>query len=136
MHFNPNIARETIMNHYLKPKNKTKLDTSNVFYSTSCSDKLLVDLKWDQNILIDASFDGIGCAPFLAGADMFLDAVKGKTKEQIDLLVDIFTKFVNGENISDEHMDLLGDLWVFYNIKSQPNRIHCTLMITKAFKDV
>ncbi|WP_322908495.1 iron-sulfur cluster assembly scaffold protein [Mycoplasmopsis felis] len=135
MHFNKDKAREIIMKHYMKPQNKKDLtpNQKNTIYSNSCADKLIYELTWDNDVLVDAKFSGNGCAPFVASTDLFFEKIKGKTKDEIISFINIFTDFVKGNDVSEYEISLLGDLWVFYNIKIQPNRIICTLLPTNVF---
>ncbi|TDV23041.1 nitrogen fixation NifU-like protein [Mycoplasmopsis mustelae] len=137
MDFNPNQARESIMSHYMHPQNKdSNLNEYQTFFSTSCSDTLKIQLTWEGEVLNDAKFDGNGCAPFVAATDMFLNLVKNKTKTEIKELATLFSNFVKGQQLNESELQKIKNLWVFYNIKSQPNRISCSLLITQVFDDV
>lgn len=64
---------------------------------------------------------------------IYFEKIKGKTKDEIISFINIFTDFVKGNDVSEYEISQLGDLWVFYNIKIQPNRIICTLLPTNVF---
>ncbi|WP_025755549.1 iron-sulfur cluster scaffold-like protein [Mycoplasmopsis cricetuli] len=135
MDFNANKAREIIMNHYLNPKNKIALDPEKylTIFSDTCSDKLILKTNFQNEILKEVNFDGHGCAIFMASTDIFLTLIKNKTKTEIISLINIFTNFVKQNKINEKEFKQLGDLWVFYNVKTHLNRLVCALLITKAF---
>ncbi|WP_036464784.1 iron-sulfur cluster scaffold-like protein [Mycoplasmopsis sturni] len=137
MRFNSNQAREIIMSHYTKPEFKTKLDPEQepTFFSTTCQDKLILKTSYIDNKLSSAEFDGHGCAVFLAATDLFIKQALGKTKEEIQVLIEDFTRFVMQEPISEEQINSLGDLWVFFNVKVHLNRTTCALLTAKNFLD-
>ncbi|MEA4134386.1 SUF system NifU family Fe-S cluster assembly protein [Mycoplasma sp. 2704] len=136
MHFNQNEAREMIMEHYKNPVNKKDLDDKfQTHYSNTCSDKVQLDIQWENDKIKEANFNGIGCAIFVASTDMFLSLIKNKTKEEVSNLISLFEKFVNQEQLSHEQITKLENLWVFYNVKSHLNRVNCALLITKAYQD-
>ncbi|SJZ40791.1 Fe-S cluster assembly sulfur transfer protein SufU [Mycoplasmopsis verecunda] len=134
MHFNQNQSREIIMNHYMNPDNKVKLEENFITcYSNTCSDMLQLQTNWDNDILLDAKFDGHGCAVFMASTDIFLSLIKSKTKSEIKSLVELFTRFVNQEKLSDSEIEQLGDLKAFYNVKTHLNRVACALLTPNYF---
>ncbi|MCU4706331.1 iron-sulfur cluster assembly scaffold protein [Mycoplasma sp. CSL7503-lung] len=134
MRFNPNIARELIMSHYTKPNNKTELQGEfQTCFSTTCSDKLNIQTEWEDDKLVDVRFNGHGCAVFMASTDIFLDKIKGLSLNEIKELTLLFEKFVNQEQLSDEQINSLGDLWVFFNTKTHLNRVVCALLTPKYF---
>ncbi|UUD36610.1 iron-sulfur cluster assembly scaffold protein [Mycoplasmopsis citelli] len=130
MDFNANKAREIIMNHYLDPENKKPLsvDDGEVFFSSTCSDKLILHTKFKDKKLIEASFDGHGCAIFIAASDILLSLLKNKNIDEIEQVLLIYQKFIIQEELSNEQINLLGDLWVFYNVKTHLNRTTCALL--------
>ncbi|VEU70219.1 iron-sulfur cluster assembly scaffold protein [Mycoplasmopsis glycophila] len=135
MHFNQNEAREIVMKHYMNPENKKNLneatDTQS-FFSTSCADKLVLKRKWKGDLLDEVSFDGHGCAIFLASTDIFLNLIKNKNKDEIARIKEIYTKFVKQENLTEEEISSLGELWVFFNVKTHLNRVNCALLISES----
>ncbi|MFV8400875.1 iron-sulfur cluster assembly scaffold protein [Mycoplasma sp. 2634B] len=134
MHFNQNQAREIIMNHYMNPSNKVALsDNFITCYSNTCSDKLELQVTWEDDKVLQAKFNGHGCAVFMAATDIFLDLIIGKTKAEIATLVDTFTKFVSQEPLDEDAIASLGELWAFYNVKTHLNRVACALLTPNTF---
>ncbi|WP_027120979.1 iron-sulfur cluster assembly scaffold protein [Mycoplasma leonicaptivi] len=140
MRFNPNQAREIIMNHYLKPQNKTNLlNPQLTFYSSSCSDKLILDFKWENEILQDIKFDGNGCSIFLASADIFINQIIGKNYLEITNIIQNFEDFLNFNEIEvkeDFDFEKLGELWTFFNVKKHLNRVNCAMLLPSSLKSI
>ncbi|WP_416754975.1 iron-sulfur cluster assembly scaffold protein [Mycoplasma sp. 654] len=134
MHFNQNQAREIIMNHYMNPTNKITLNGDFMTcYSNTCSDKLELQVNWENGKVSQAKFNGHGCAVFIAATDIFLSLIVGKTKQEIAALVDTFTKFVAQEPLDEASIASLGELWAFYNVKTHLNRVACALLTPNTF---
>ncbi|UUM19515.1 MULTISPECIES: iron-sulfur cluster assembly scaffold protein [unclassified Mycoplasma] len=130
MDFNANKAREIIMQHYLNPNNKNPSDTNGgkIFFSSTCADKLILKTKFENNVLTQASFDGNGCAIFIASTDILLSTLKNKTKLQIEQILSIYKSFIMQETLTKEQISLIEDLWVFFNVKTHLNRTACALL--------
>ncbi|EIE39659.1 nitrogen fixation protein NIFU [Mycoplasmopsis canis UF31] len=136
MHFNPNEARELIMKHYRYPDNKQVIEGESITsFSNTCADKLELKLEFDNNILANATFNGIGCAVFLSSTDILLNVLEGKTKEEVKLILDIYEKFLDEQELSNEEIDRLQDLWVFFNVKKHLSRMSCALLTSNTIKN-
>lgn len=111
--------RELIVEHYKNPAYKGTLDPHDFTYEDEnplCGDHIRVDLRVDENNLItEAAFSGHGCAISQASADLLLEAVIGKTVDEV--------KHMNKETV----LDLLG-------IELGPVRLKCALLSLKVLK--
>lgn len=137
MKFNNTVARQIIMKHYLQPQNRTSLSKCSdikVFHSDVCSDVLNLCLKWEKDILVDAKFNGDGCAIFIAATDIFIELALNKTKEEIKSLAKLFEKFVKTpSSINNIELSKIKELWVFNNVNKHLNRVICSLLVTRPF---
>jgi len=113
------LYREVILDHYKNPRYKGQLPDHDLTFEDEnplCGDFLHVDLKTDgQGIIIDAKFDGHGCAISMASADMLLESLIGKTIEDARQLT------------KQDILDLLG-------IELSPVRLKCALLSLKVTK--
>ena len=113
------LYREVILDHYKNPRYKGQLPDHDLTFEDEnplCGDFLHVDLKTDgQGIIIDAKFDGHGCAISMASADMLLESLIGKTIEDAKQLT------------KQDILDLLG-------IELSPVRLKCALLSLKVTK--
>ena len=74
------LYQEIILDHYKYPNNRGKLsdgiEAGEV--NMTCGDSLKMMVKLEKNKIVDAKFEGGGCAISLAAADILLDMVIGK----------------------------------------------------------
>ena len=81
-----------------------------------CGDHLQIELRVDENQnVVDAKFDGHGCAISISAADLLLDSIIGKSIEDVKKLE------------KQDILDLLG-------IKLSPARLKCALLSLKVLK--
>jgi nitrogen fixation NifU-like protein len=112
------LYREAILDHYKHPRRKGHLENPDVHYhdhNPFCGDEITMELKVENGIVIDAAFDGRGCAISQATASMIMEEIVGQSVEDLKLL--------GKEYI----LDLLG-------IEIGPVRLKCALLPLKALK--
>ena len=124
------LYQAVILDHNKKPRNFHKLENANRKadgYNPLCGDQLSVYLHIDGDEVQDVSFEGSGCAISKASASMMTQAVKGKTKEEAEILFSHFHALVTGK--SDEATrKALGRLEAFEGISRLPTRVKCASM--------
>ena len=54
-----------------------------------------------------------------------IDLFKGKTKQEVLKLIDIYLRMIKREKISDEEIDSLEDAAALQNISNMPARVKC-----------
>lgn len=73
------LYKEIILDHYQNPVHKGKIvggiEVGEV--NMSCGDKLKISVKIKDGVIMDAKFEGGGCAISMAAVDMLLDKVIG-----------------------------------------------------------
>lgn len=73
------IYKEIILEHYQSPNHRGKLkggvEAGEV--NMTCGDSLKIFAKIEKGKIIDAKFEGLGCAISMAAVDMLLDKVIG-----------------------------------------------------------
>jgi len=113
------LYREIIIEHYKNPYHKGKIEGSDYSFEDEnplCGDHIHVDLLVDaEKNVVDAKFDGQGCAISVASADLLLDSVIGKNIEEL--------KKLGKQDI----LDMLG-------IELSPVRLKCALLSLKVLK--
>lgn len=110
--------REAILDHYRHPRHKGHLDAPDIAYhdhNPFCGDEITVQLQIKDGVVVDAAFDGRGCAISQATASMLMEEVMGKT---LDELKQWDKEFV---------LEMLG-------IEIGPVRLKCALLPLKAIK--
>lgn len=113
------LYREIIIERYKDPLYRGRLDPNDVTFEDEnplCGDLVRIDLRVDaQGKVIEAAFSGHGCAISQASADLLLEAVSGKSLEEVKNLT------------KQDILDLLG-------IELGPVRLKCALLPLKVLK--
>lgn len=79
------LYKEIILDRYKKPVNLGQIDGGIEVEEINplCGDKIKIWLKIDKNIIMDAKFQGSGCAISVAATDILLDMIKGKKISEV-----------------------------------------------------
>jgi nitrogen fixation protein NifU and related proteins len=122
------LYQEVILDHSKRPRNSHPMDDANRRadgYNPLCGDKLKLFLKVENDIVIDASFIGSGCAISTASASLMTESLKGKSREEAIKLVDEFHELLTTDTpVRDE----LGKLVVFCGVRDYPARVKCATL--------
>jgi nitrogen fixation NifU-like protein len=122
------LYQQVILDHNKKPRNFHQLETANrraEGFNPLCGDQLTVYLKMDEGVVRDISFEGTGCAISKASASMMTQAVKGKTREEVQALFGEFHGMVTGELDEEAAPNQLGRLKIFAGVRDYPARVKC-----------
>ena len=126
-----------IFDNYQNPFGKGLIDNDNYIKvklkSKSCIDQIVLQIKFKNNIIEDAKFDGEACAICTSSTSILLKNIIGK---KIDEVLDIINNFNNLIEEKDYDKNLLGDAIVYENISKQPNRKNCALMSWNGLKKI
>ena len=82
---NKTFYNEILTEHNRNPYHKHPLKVVDLMLegvNPSCGDDIFLNLKMNGDVIEDASFQGDGCAISQASADMMIDLVLGKTKQE------------------------------------------------------
>ncbi len=113
------LYRELIIERYKDPLYRGHLEPHDVFFQDEnplCGDHIEVTLRVDENGRVsEAAFDGHGCAISQASADLLMEAIHGKTLDEIKQMT------------KEDVLDLLG-------IELGPVRLKCALLSLKVLK--
>ena len=121
------LYQEVILEHNKNPRNFRAIEDADKQADGNnplCGDALRVYVKMEGDTVGDVAFKGSGCAISKASASMMTQAVKGKTREEADLLFDEFHKLVTGEAEADDG-EHLGKLKIFAGVLEFPARVKC-----------
>lgn len=125
------LYQAVILDHNKKPRNFHKLDTANhkaEGYNPLCGDQLMVYVQVEDDTVKDVSFEGSGCAIFKASASMMTQAVKGKTKQETEILFDEFHRMVTDHLDEENEPNHLGKLKIFAGVREYPVRVKCATL--------
>lgn len=127
---NKTFYNEILTEHNLHSEHKHVLDDANLVLegeNPSCGDAIWLKLKVENDIVVDGAFEGDGCAISQASADIMLDLVIGKTKDEALKLADLFLKMIKG-TVTDEELEELEEASVFQDISHMPARVKCAVL--------
>lgn len=121
------LYREVILDHYAHPRNRGRLDPSDVSVEGAnplCGDELSLYVRLRDGRVEDARFEGRGCSISQASTSMMTEAIKGKTLEEVRALVAQFKGMMHGQEVADD----LGDLAALQGVRKFPVRIKCATL--------
>ena len=96
---------EILLDHNMHPGHKHELPGADLEmrgYNPTCGDDITLRLKVADGVVVDGAFTGSGCAISQASADMMLDLVIGKPKEEALRLADIFLRMIKSDASYEE----------------------------------
>ena len=122
------LYQEVILDHTKNPRNYRAMDDASAKADGNnplCGDRVTVYLKLDGDRIVDASFQGQGCAISKSSASIMTETVKGKTRAEAEALFDRFHEMITGKPESTADTKALGKLAVFQGVSEFPLRVKC-----------
>lgn len=113
-----NLYNQLLMDHYHNPKNYKQLsnpDLDAIAVNPLCGDKINLELKIKDKIILDIGFRGEGCIVSLATASILFESVANRTLQSIDLIS-------------------AKDILEMIKLELGPNRLKCALLPLEALK--
>src|SRR5918911_354874 len=128
------LYQEVILDHNRRPRNFRAMNDGRKAegYNPLCGDRLTVYLQVADGRIVDASFQGSGCAISKASASLMTDSVKGKTLDEASQLFERFHRMVTRP--PDEPVENLGKLSVFAGVREFPVRVKCASLAWHTLK--
>ncbi len=125
------LYQQVILDHNKKPRNFRKLenaDRSAEGFNPLCGDHLTIYVNLTDDSVREIAFEGSGCAISKAAASMMTQAVKGKSREEIENLFKEFHSMVTGELDEETEENHLGNLKIFAGVREFPVRVKCATL--------
>lgn len=124
------LYQEVIFDHNRNPRNFRVManpDRKVEGFNPLCGDRLTLFLKLHDDEIIDASFQGSGCAIATASVSLMTEIVKGKTVNEADTLFQHFHQITTGK---EDKIDLeaIGKLAVLAGVRQYPARVKCATL--------
>ena len=104
-----------VMDHFMNPRNMGEIENasgSGTVGNAKCGDIMKVDLKIENDVIVDAKFKTFGCGAAIATSSMATELIKGKTLKEA---LNVTNKAV---------MEVLDGL--------PPVKVHCSLLAEEA----
>ena len=127
---NRTFYNEILTDHNMRPMHKHDLPDANMVLegvNPSCGDDIFLKLKVENDEIVDGSFVGSGCAISQASADIMLELIIGKKKEEALHLADLFLQMIKG-TIKEEDLEELEEAIALQDISHMPARVKCAVL--------
>ncbi len=111
------LYNDKVMNEFMNPKNVGELenpDGTGTYGSPVCGDMMQIQLKIEDETIVDAKFKTFGCGSAIASSSMATEMIIGKTVDE--------ALAITNRDIIDE----LGGL--------PPVKVHCSVLADHAIK--
>ena len=127
---NRTFYNEILTDHNMRPMHKHDLPDANMVLegvNPSCGDDIFLKLKVENDEIVDGSFVGSGCAISQASADIMLELIIGKKKEEALHLADLFLQMIKG-TIKEEDLEELEEAIALQDISHMSARVKCAVL--------
>ncbi|PDO11606.1 MAG: SUF system NifU family Fe-S cluster assembly protein [Candidatus Reconcilbacillus cellulovorans] len=126
------LYKQIVMDHYKHPRNWGKLEharaTRTPYKNPTCGDVVVLYTEIDeQDRICDIRFEGEGCSISMASCSMMTELVKGKTLEEAEHLIRLFTEMIRFGKLP-ENEDELGDALALSGVHKLKARHNCSLL--------
>ena len=128
------LYQQLIIDHGTQPRNKRELEgcsCSAKGHNPLCGDKITVFLKVDGDLIVDAAFQGEGCAISVASASIMSEIIKNIDRKQA---IGIMEEFTNCLTKDSDHNSLPIKLQALAGVKKYPMRVKCATLAWHTFK--
>ena len=131
------LYQEVILDHGKHPRNHRHPPGANHEargYNPLCGDQMTIYLETDdQGRIIDAAFEGKGCAISIASASMMTEVLRGKTEAEARRLFDDFHRLCTENDFTleqavTEDREALERLQVLSGVREFPVRVKCATL--------
>ena len=123
---------EILIDHNQNPYHKHALPGANMTLegvNPSCGDDIVLQLRVEDGVIREGSFEGDGCAISQASADKRLPKYRGQQKpvEEAQRLSALFLKMIRGGCTPDE-IEELEEAGALSDISHMPARVKCAVL--------
>lgn len=109
---------ERLLDHYRNPRNRGRLDAPDLAaeeYNPLCGDRVTVEARLEAGRIVEARFEGRGCALCLGAASILTETIQGRSLDELRAL---------GKD------EFLAEL----QSQPRPSRLKCALLPWLAFR--
>ena len=125
------LYQQVILDHNKSPRNFGVMedpDCQAEGYNALCGDQFRVYLRMKDGTIEEVQFEGSGCAISKSSASIMTTLLKGKTREEAELLFDNFKDMITSLPGASFDAKDLGKLVVFSGVREFPIRIKCATL--------
>jgi len=131
------LYQEVLLDHYRRPRNRGTLAESDVTVDKKnplCGDEITLQVHFDGDMVKDVKFTGQGCAISQASASMMTQALKGRSRAEVEAIARRFTEMLHGDDAAARDA-ALGDLRALAGVSRLPVRLKCAMLAWGAFAE-
>lgn len=124
------LYQQLILDHYRHPRNKVELQEADVevhMRNPTCGDEIRLQLRVEDDRIVEVGFTGQGCSISQAAASMMTQLLKGRSLEEADVTASRFTEMMHGDAGAAKDRSL-GDLRSLAGVSKFPVRVKCALL--------
>ena len=117
---NDELYKQNILDHYKHPHHKgipQQSYQSSRSVNRNCGDDLILCIKTEKGKIVDATFEGVGCAISIAGASMLTDKLIGMSEGAARELTE-------------------ADMYVLFGIPVSAGREKCALLAFRSLHEI
>ena len=92
-----------------------------------CGDRLTLYVSTADGMVVDAAFEGNGCAISMASASLMTEAVKGRPETEVRELFQHFHELMTVDDVEPDP-ETLDKLAVFAGVREFPVRVKCATL--------
>ena len=119
-----------LIDHNMNPMHKEVLADANMELegvNPSCGDDITIQLKVVDDIIENGAFSGTGCAISQASADIMIDMIIGRHKDEALHLCDLFIRMIQ-KDCTPEEIEELEEAGALQDISHMPARVKCAVL--------
>jgi nitrogen fixation NifU-like protein len=131
------LYQQLILDHYRNPRNKGELPEKTVeihMANPVCGDEIRLQLRIEDNRIVDARHVGQGCSISQASVSMMTNLLKGRALSEAVDIAKRFTEMMHGSEEAAKDKTL-GDLRALQGVSKFPVRIKCALLAFDALQE-
>ena len=121
------LYQQVILDHCKQPRNFHEMPAATCSAqgrNPVCGDQLKLFLTLEGDVIKDACFTGSGCCISKASASLLTDAVKGKSKGDVQKIFALVHEMVMTGKVQGD----VGKLAVFAGVHKYPARVKCAIL--------
>lgn len=128
------LYRQLIMEHYKSPKNKGFVADNSYMTvhlnNPSCGDEMTVQVKIEDDHIIDVKHQGTGCSICCSSASVMSITLMDQHIKDAEAIIHEFYEMIKGYPYNPDI--LKGDAIAYQNVSQFPARVKCATLAWKA----
>lgn len=129
------LYRAIILEHSSNPPHRGRLEApthQDEGINPSCGDEVELFFRVEDNVIEEATFEGVGCSICLASASMLTRALRGKSVEEAKEFYQAFKSWITVREPEPSPVDL-DELEALGGVRKYPVRLKCALLAWETF---